>query len=71
MLEVLFIYEGQQIVIQSSIEDKIKDIINKFKNKIKEEDNNLCYIYNGDKINEELTFNQILTDNDRNENKIK
>jgi len=45
MLEVLFIYEGQQIVIQSSIEDKIKDIINKFKNKIKEEDNNLCYIY--------------------------
>ena len=36
----------------------------------------MLYIYdkgnknNGDKIIEELTFNQILSDNDRNENKI-
>ena len=68
MVEVLFIYEGHQIIIQCNIEDKIKDIINKFKNKIQEEDSNLCYIYNGDKINEELTFNQIT--NNINEKKI-
>jgi hypothetical protein len=45
MIEVLFIYEGQNIIIQCNIDDKMKDIINKFKTKIKEEDNNLCYLY--------------------------
>jgi len=64
MAEVIFIYEGQQIIIQSSnLEDKIKDIINKFKIKIKEEEsNNLYYVYNGDKINEELKLNQLIKD---------
>ena len=68
MVEVLFIYDGKSIIIQCSIEDKVKDIINHFKNKIKEENNDLCYIYNGDKINEELTLSQIVVD--KNENKI-
>ena len=68
MVEVLFIYKGQQIIIQCNIEDKIKDIINKFKNIIKEEDNNLCFLYNEDKINEELKLNQIL--DITNENKL-
>ena len=40
MVEVLFIYEGQKIIIQCNIEDKMKDIINKFENKIKKEENN-------------------------------
>jgi len=64
MAEVLFIYEGQQIIIQSNnLEEKIKDIINKFKIKIKEEENNnLYYIYNGDKINEELELNELIKD---------
>ena len=68
MVEVLFICEGQQIIIQCNMEDKIKDIINKFKYKIKEEDNNLYYLYNGNKINEELKFNQII--NNKEEKKI-
>ena len=67
MAEALFIYEGQQIIIQCNIEDKMKDIINKFKNKIKEENNNLYYIYNGDKINEELKLNKIIkNENEKN-----
>jgi len=70
MAEVLFIYEGQIIIIQCNFEDKIKDIIKKFKNKIKIEDNNLCYIYDGNKINTELSFNQIAKENDKYENKI-
>ena len=60
MVEVIFMYDGKQIIIQCNVEDKMKDIINKFKSKIQNEDNNLYYIYNGDKINEELTFNQII-----------
>ena len=63
MVEVVFIYEGQALIIQSNLDDKMKDIINKFKNIMKEEDNNLCYIYNGEKINEEFILNQIVKDN--------
>ena len=68
MMEVLFIYEGQNIIIQCNLDDIMKDIINKFKNKIKKEDNNLCYLYNGDIINEELILNDII--GDKNEKKI-
>jgi len=62
MAEVLFIYEGQLINIQCNKEDKMKDIIHKFKNKIKEENNNFFYTYNGEKIDEELKFNQIVNE---------
>ena len=66
MAEISFIYEGgEKIIIQSNnLEEKIKNLINKFKNKIKDEDNNLSYIYNGDKISEELALNKIIKDND-------
>ena len=64
MAEILFIYEGEKIKIQcNNLQEKMKDIINNFKNKIKEEENNnLYYIYNGDKINENLKINQIIKD---------
>ena len=64
MAEILFIYEKEKIIIQcNNLEDKMKDIINQFENKIKkEENNNLYYVYNGDKINEELKLNQIIKD---------
>ena len=70
MAEISFIYEkGEKIIIQcNNLEEKIENIINKFKNKIKEEDNNLSYIYNGDKISEELELNKIIKD--KNEKKI-
>jgi len=64
MVEISFIYEGgEQIIIQcNNLEDKIEKIINNFKNRIKEEENNYNYIYNGDKINEELKLGQIIKD---------
>ena len=64
MAQILFIYEEENIIIQcNNLEDKMKDIINEFKNKIKKgEINNLYYVYNGDKINEELKLNQIIKD---------
>ena len=69
MIEVLFIYKGKEIEIKcNNLEDKMKDIVNEFRNKIKEEDNDLCFIYNGNKINKELKLNQIIKDN--NEKKI-
>ena len=71
MAEILFIYEGEKIKIQcNNLQEKMKDIINNFKNKIKEEENNnLYYIYNGDKINENLKINQIIKDKNEKKNK--
>ena len=71
-METLFIYEGQEISIQCNEEDKMKDIINKFKRKIKEGDNNLSFIYNGNKVINDKNENKIniLVTNDKNEKEI-
>jgi len=71
MIEVLFLYETQNIIIQCNTEDKLKDVAQKLKIKINEEDNDdLFYVYEGDKINEELTIKQIIKNKSENQIKI-
>ena len=72
MAEINFNYEGIDTVIQSNLEDKMKDIIDKFLNKLGIIDNNnLYYLYNGDRINSNLKFNEIANDIDKNRMKMK
>ncbi len=56
MAEVIFNYEGINTIIQCNINDKIKDIISKFLAKIDKNEKNiqLYYLYNVNKINNEL-----------------
>ena len=56
MAEVVFNLEGINTIIQCNLKDKMKDIIDKFLFKIKENNNIFFYIYNGTRINFELTF---------------
>ena len=71
MAEVIFDYESLYINIQCNINDKMKDIINKFLIKIENKDQNiLYYLYNGSRINEELTFNEQANDFDKNRKKM-
>ena len=71
MAEVKFIYEGNNTIIQCDINDKIKDIINKFWIRInKEEDTNSYYLYNNTKIHEELTFYEQANQIDKIRNKM-
>jgi hypothetical protein len=56
MAKVVFSYAGTEITIQCNKEDKIGDICNKFATKIDKNINSLIFIYNGNKINYELTF---------------
>ena len=60
MTEVIFNYRGVDTIVQCNINYKMEDIINKFWIKIEknENDNNLLYLYNANKINYELTFIQ-------------
>ena len=66
MAEIIFNYEGVNTTIQCNENDKIKDIINKFLIKIQKQEDNLYYLYNGNKINYELTFNEQANEVDRN-----
>ena len=70
MVEVLFNYNGIETIIQCNINDKMKDIINKYIIKTEKNNKNLYYLYNGDKINEELSFNEQANENDNKRKKM-
>ena len=72
MAEIDFIYKGNIINIQCNSNDKMKDIFQKFIIKAQINNNQLLYyLYQGNKINEDLIFEQIIYSNDKEYNKIK
>ena len=56
MTEVMFFYNGITTEIQCNTSDKMKDICERFCSKANIDINSGCFLYNGDKIKEELTF---------------
>ena len=66
MAEAIFNYNGINTIIQCEMNEKLKDIIDRFLIKKENKENNLYYIYNGTKINYELTFNEQANDIDKN-----
>ena len=71
MAEVIFNYEGDIRTIMCNINDKMADIISKYILSIKEiENNNLYFLYNGMKINKELTFIEQAKELDKNRKKM-
>ena len=70
MAEVIFNYEGINTSIQCNINDLMKVVIGNFLNKIKEKGDNLYYLYNGRRINKELTLSEQANDDDKNRKKI-
>ena len=70
MSEAIFNYEGNNTVIQCETKEKMKDIIDRFLIKLENKENNLYYLYNGTKINYELTFYEQANDIDKKRNKM-
>ena len=70
MAEAIFNYEGINTTIQCEINEKMKDIINRFLIKLEKKENNLYYLYNGTQIDYELTFNEQANDIDKNRKKM-
>ena len=64
MAEVIFNYEGSNTSIQCNINDKMSYIIGKFLTKIEKKENEIYCLYNGNKINSGLTFNEQANDLD-------
>ena len=55
MAKLLFNYKGEKTKIECNINDSMKEIIDKYLFKIKTK-KNLCFRYNGNKIDENLKF---------------
>ena len=67
---VIFSFEGVDVKIQCSKEDKMKDICQKYSNKIQKNINSLIFLYNGTKINFNLSYKEQKIDKETNEIKV-
>ena len=71
MAEVEFIYNGGNINIHCNKNDKMKEIFEKFINKVQIDRNKIYFLYNEEKINkEELKFEELVKNNNINKIKI-
>ena len=69
MINAIFKYEGRETIIQCNMNEKMRDIIKKYKNKVEIE--NEYYLYSGNTINEELKLEEIINELDKSNNIIK
>ena len=58
MATIIFTFNSKQITIQCKKEDLMKDICQKFASNINKEIDELLFLYEGEKIHYELTFNE-------------
>ena len=69
--KAIFSLDGEIISIQCSLENKMKDICQKFVSKINKNLNSFIFLYGGSQLNFELTFKELATPFDLNNNEIK
>jgi hypothetical protein len=68
MASVVFILNGVETIIQCLKTDKMKDICDKYVSKIQSNINKLYFIYGSNKLNLELTFDELVNEIDRDRN---
>ena len=66
--KVIFTLDGVDVSIQCSKEVKMKDICQKFANKVEKNINSLLFLYGGDQLNFLLSFKDLAKD--KNEMKV-
>ena len=72
MTHVIFKHNGQDISIHCDIKDKFEEIIKKFfiKSEIKDDNNKLYFLYGGNKVDENLTFEQAISGKNKEEKEL-
>ena len=70
MAKVIFTYNGYETIIQCLKEDKMRDICNKYASKINLNINSLLFIYGGNQINLEFTFEDQANSFDKERNQM-
>ena len=69
-VNVIFTLEGVELTIQCTQNDVMKDICQRYANKITKNINTLVFLYGGSQLNFNLKFKDIITDKERKEMKI-
>ena len=70
MSKVIFNYKGIETIIQSNLNDKMRDIYKRYETKIEKDISNLLFLYNGNNINDNSALNEIINDEDKRRNII-
>ena len=71
MAKVEFNYKGDLTIFQTNENQKMKDIFKSYIKETKIDRNSIYFIYSGnDNINEELTFEQVINNEDKRRNKM-
>jgi hypothetical protein len=70
MAQVLFNFNGNDIIIQCGKNEKMEEILKKYSTKVGKEINSLYFIYSGNYLNDELTFEEIANKEDKERNKM-
>ena len=71
MIKVEFNYNGINTIIQCNNLESIKNICQHYLNKINEDKKDIYFLYDGNKINEELTLKEMMNSEDKKNNKMK
>ena len=69
--KVIFIYEKSVVIIQCSKDEKMKDICQKYVNKINKDINSLEFLYGVNQLNFNLNFNEQANRIDKEQNIMK
>ena len=69
--QVIFTFEDVSLSIQCSKDNKMKDICQKYATNIQKNLNSFIFLYGGNQVNFQLTFNEQATSFDRNNNEMK
>ena len=69
MSKIIFSYNGLETIIQCNEQEKMKEIIKRYKSKINTEEN-IYFIYNGIILNEDLKYGEIINEEDKKRNTI-
>ena len=72
MSKVIFIFGGIEVIIQCTKEEKMKEICQRYINKIEKNLNSLIFLYGGKQLNFNLSFKEQANglDKERNEMKV-
>ena len=70
MINISFNFEGENIVIQANLDEKMIDIINRYLTKIRLDIENIYFLYNGIFLDKELVVNQVINKLNREEKKM-
>ena len=69
-VKIIFEYNGIKTTIQCNKNEKIRNIMKKYEKKVEIDINKVYLLYNGNKVNEELSFEELANKEDKKSNMI-